>query len=130
MQKEYDITIDNDEGKYAGSIFGYVADEIHYLENFLEENGYGDVKTSEYKNSKYGIICNLFVEESDRNSGLGYELMNDLMYKFCEGHHVDYIFLVSDGLESNDFNLQKWYESWGFEVLEDRDKCPLMINYC
>lgn len=130
MQKEYNITINNNEGNYAGYIFGYVTDEIHYLENFLEENGYGDIKTSEYNNSKYGIVRNLFVEEPYRNNGFGSELMDDLMYKFREGHCVDYIFLICDGLQGNDFGLQKWYEGWGFEVLEDRDKCPLMISYC
>lgn len=130
MQKEYDITINGDDDNYIGSIFGYVADEIHYLQNYLKKHGYGDIDLSEFKDCKYGIICNMFVEKPYRNDGVGYELMDDISYKFREEHHVDYMFLICDGLEQNDFDLQSWYESWGFEVIEDRNKCPLMIAYC
>lgn len=127
IQKEYDIIINTDNGDYAGSIFGYASDEIHYLKNYLAKHDYDDIDLNEFKGSTYGIICNMFVKEDFRNNGIGYELMDDISYKFREIHNVDYIFLICDGLEHNDFDLQKWYESWGFEVIKNRNNCPLMI---
>ena len=51
--------------------------------------------------------------------------MNSILHDF-DLYDVTHILLVCDNIESNDFNLQSWYESFGFKVIKDKFNCPLM----
>ena len=127
MYQEYDLVQNNDKEEYAGSIFGFVTEDIDRLEQFLFLNNYDDFNVANYNGKRFGIIVDIHVEPEERNEGYGRSLIEQLLYIFQNEHNTDCVFLVCDGIADNDFNLLKWYESFGFEVISDKFDCPLML---
>lgn len=119
----------NNNGEMVGSIFGYITDDLEIINNFLESNDYfsdeDNLNLSKYKGNRIGVIKNLYVDKEFRNDGRGNDLMNSILHDF-DLYDVTHILLVCDNIESNDFNLQSWYESFGFKIIKDKFNCPLM----
>lgn len=129
MYEEFEI--DRNDNPEEGSIFGYISDNDINFFNFLEKNDYYEEdfdSLEKYKNCTKAYICNLYVDEEYRGNGNGGHLMDEILEQmFYSLPDVKFVFLVCDNIESNNFSLQKWYESYGFEVIADKFKCPLMV---
>lgn len=128
MYEEFEIIMNNNSDE--GSIFGYISDCDENFLNFLEKNDYFEedfISLEKYKNCKKAYICNLYIEEEYRGNGNGTYLMNEILEDMYYSTDVKYVFLVCDNIESNNFSLQKWYESYDFEVIADKYRCPLMV---
>ena len=128
MYQEFDITFNNNSEE--GSIFGYISSDDENFINFLEKNDYFEedfTSLDMYKNCTKAYICNMYVEEEHRGEGNGTFLMNEMLEQLYYSTNARFVFLICDNIESNDFSLQKWYESYGFEVIANKYKCPLMV---
>ncbi|MBQ8998174.1 MAG: GNAT family N-acetyltransferase [Clostridium sp.] len=124
-------TILDDNGAYIASIEAYISDDIEQLINFCEKNDYfeGDnnFSLSDYKGSCFGVISSLNVAKEHRGNGYGDELLDHTIYKM-ENNSVDYVFLIADGIQKNNFDIIKWYnEVFGFEIIANLSNCPLMV---
>jgi GNAT superfamily N-acetyltransferase len=118
----------NQDGE-GGSLEGYVVDtDQPQLFNYLESQGADPVlaKKIAKKFKRIGIIRNMYVDEEYRNQGLGTDLVSDAINDaFLEGAQA--ILLVSDEGESNEFNLTKWYQGFGFKKIGMAGTDPVMI---
>lgn len=120
-----------DEEVEGGIIYGYVTDTENdvQLQNYLEKQhreGALSVICKQYK--KVAILTNMYVEEEERGGGIGATLLEDFMdnatFKGAEA-----IVLVADTLETNAFELVKWYESYDFTIINgERHACPVMLK--
>lgn len=128
IYKEFETVIDDNPDE--GSVFGYISNNDDNFLNFLEKNDYYEDdfnSLDEYKNCSKGYICNMYVEEEYRGEGSGTLLMDYIITDLTYDNDLKYIFLVCDNIQSNNFSLQKWYESYGFKVIADKFNCPLMV---
>ena len=128
MYQEFDIVMNGNSEE--GSIFGYISDCDDNFLNFLENNDYFEEdfdSLEKYKNCIKAYICNMYVNEEYRGDGNGKYLMNEILEDMYYSNSANYVFLICDNIESNDFSLQKWYESYGFKVIKDKYNCPLMV---
>lgn len=128
MYEEFDIV--RNDNPDEGSIYGYLSDNDVQFLNFLEKNDYYEEdfdSLEKYKNCTKAYICNLYVEEEYRGNGNGGYLMDEILEQMYYTTDAKFVFLVCDNIESNDFSLQKWYESYGFKVIADKFNCPLML---
>ena len=66
----------------------------------------------------------MYVEDDFRNQGYGTQLV-DMFIGESSVSGANAIILESDEAESNDFDLTKWYESFGFEKLESKYINPI-----
>lgn len=119
-----------------GSAFGYVAEVTdEQIRNFFVNR---DVVGSEplierlvQQGRPVAFLCNLAVQEAARGTGVGSTLLTD----FQEQVYLldaQLIVLICDNSEdqAEGFDLQAWYESFGFEVqaLEGQsEQFPVMI---
>jgi len=113
----------------GGSLEGYVVDTSEpQLKNYLQSqhasNDIADMLANKY--SRIGIIRNLYVDEDSRGQGIGNDLIGSAIDDaFNNG--AEAIVLVSDTGEENQFDLTKWYEGFGFEVIGDAAGDPIML---
>lgn len=126
MYQELYRSIDNGD---VGSIEGYVSDNLHLLEKdclaFYDEE---DINLDKYKESIFGVIDTLNIEETFRGSGHGTKLMENIISDM-DHMNVDYIFLVADGAEDNEFDIVEWYKNkFGFTPLNEKFNCTLMVK--
>ena len=131
MSELLNDTILDNNGAYIASIEAYISDDIEQLINFCEKNDYfeGDNNFSldKYKDSCFGVISSLNVAKEYRGNGYGDELLDHTIYKM-KNSSVDYVFLVADGIQKNNFDIIKWYnEVFGFEIIANLSNCPLML---
>lgn len=106
-----------------GSLEGYkVASDAVQIENWFTKRGH---EAPVYKEPlTIGFLNSLQVNEDNRSNGEGTYLIECFLSECGE---CDYIFLECDTAESNAFDLQKWYETWGFKVLIE-DEYPIMVR--
>jgi GNAT superfamily N-acetyltransferase len=109
---------ENDEG----NIFGYVVDtdEEQLVNYFVYNHGISESIIDKIR-SKYNTVAvarGMVVEEEYKNRGLGTELLQAF---------IDEAVCVADAFEDNDFDLVKWYKSWGFEIITQAGSGPMMV---
>lgn len=113
-----------------GGIEAYTCDlEDENWQNYLDEMGLRSAVIDAIAASGercIGVLQDIRVYEGYRNLGHGNALMSDLMNDF-EDQGAEIIVVFADLLEDNDFDLEAWYEDFGFERV-DRDKdAPFMM---
>ncbi len=115
-----------------GSAEGYVAAaRAEQLPNFLRRHDIRDealVAVLREKHEFLVFLDNINVDEASRGKGLG----NDLMARFLDetfNQSATAILLLADLHETQapGFDLQAWYESYGFETMHETAAGRLMI---
>jgi ribosomal protein S18 acetylase RimI-like enzyme len=113
----------------GGSLEGYVVStDKPNISNYLQSQG----ATPELINriiKKYktlGLIRNMYVDDDNRGQGIGNDLVSNAIDD-AANDGADAIILVSDTDEDNSFDLTKWYEGFGFEVIGIAGNNPVMI---
>ena len=73
------------------------------------------------------ILKNMNVNDDSRNQGYGKKAIQKFLN---ESKEANYVILISDGGETNNFNLQEWYERLGFESIGETgyySRFPVML---
>lgn len=123
------IHIDQYDSKNRGSLDGYVVDtNTEQLENYLYSFSMksGVISDIREKYDRIAIIKNLHVDDDHRGIGLGNKLLSDAIDEAYD-NGAEAIIIIADMEESNKFDIQRWYESFGFEKITNTDSGPLMI---
>jgi len=114
----------------SGSVEGYVVDtNQEQLKNWIKRSGFSPSVAERIQNEykRIGIIKSIRVEEEARGSGIGSSLLQDAMRE-AEEIGAKALLLQADTGEQNEFNLIRWYRSFGFEVTKDQNNFfPLMV---
>lgn len=125
--KVIEFDIEDDEGNVVGSVSGV----IHYsevnLQNWMDTNGlYDDSKEAilEKTTLPVAILKNLNVDDDQKNKGYGNKGLEQFL---DETQEADYVLLIADGGETNEINLEHWYERHGFETIGGVVDFPLML---
>ena len=126
----HDFYVDCTIEHHHGSIEGYVCggQDVNW-KNFIEgENLPGTfIEIIEAENlERIGVIKTLYVDEDARNQGIGTELMDDAMSLYDQ-HGADIVILFAGTREENNFDLVEWYETYGFESIDDSPDVTFMI---
>lgn len=117
------IQIDYDEG----SIFGVVHFDREHLNNWVQKEhvqpNFDTIPDDEL--FPIGILKNINVDEEYRNQGVGGDLLESFL---TECSHCQYVVLIADIDEENNFNLIDWYKSYGFTIFGEAGGMPVMIK--
>ena len=113
----------------GGSLEGYVmSTDKPNINNYLQSQGATPELinniTKQYKT--LALIRNMYVDDDYRGQGIGNDLVSNAIDD-AVNNGADAIILVSDSDEDNPFDLTKWYESFGFEVVGTAGNNPVMI---
>lgn len=114
-----------------GSIIGFFTNINESTKLVNKLNGFYDnafditMELDDNYGEKVAMIENLYVEPYFRMKGYGSQLLKKFIKKAKE-KKVDFIILMADKTEDNLFDLVKWYESYGFKLLQDDDEFSLM----
>lgn len=123
------INIDQYDQKDRGFLYGYVTDtDSERLSNFLFDY-IEDIKIVSNIRKKYnriGIIKNFHVDDNYRGKGLGNKLLSKAIEE-AYNNDAESIILIADMDESNKFDIQEWYEKYGFKKITNTRAGPLMI---
>lgn len=119
------ITQQSDEG----SLEGYVVDTTQeQLRNYLRSQSVDERRIALLQKDidRIGIIKNLWVDEDHRNQGIGNDLMS-MAIDDAQHAGAEAIILVADLGEQNEFDIIKWYEDFGFQIIDKAGSNYLMI---
>jgi ribosomal protein S18 acetylase RimI-like enzyme len=113
----------------GGSLEGYVmSTDKPNINNYLQSQGATPELinniTKRYKT--LALIRNMYVDDDYRGQGIGNDLVSNAIDD-AVNNGADAIILVSDTDEDNPFDLTKWYEGFGFEVVGTAGNNPVMI---
>jgi ribosomal protein S18 acetylase RimI-like enzyme len=113
----------------GGSLEGYVVStDKPNINNYLQSQGATPELinniTKRYKT--LALIRNMYVDDDYRGQGIGNDLVSNAIDD-AVNNGADAIILVSDTDEDNPFDLTKWYEGFGFEVVGTAGNNPVMI---
>lgn len=113
-----------------GGLVGDVFFDMTSFRKWLNQYGDFDItdEISKDINLPVGCIKNINIEEEFRGKGFGNKILNYFM-DLCIDNDVKNIILIADMDENQieGFDLVKWYESKGFEVIEYIHNNPVMI---
>lgn len=112
-----------------GTCEGYVVNtKAENLKNWLTSCGVDDELVKEIRKQikRIAIIKSIYVDDGQRGQGIGSSLLNSFISE-AELNGADAIILECGLGESNFFDLQKWYESYCFEVIYDATTNPIML---
>ena len=118
-----------DQHNDDGSLDGYVVDtDQEQVGNYLLSQGVSQSRIDDLRASynRLGIIKNMWVDEESRGQGIGNDLMSGAIDDAYDSG-AQAIILIADMGEQNEFNLVKWYENFGFELLDKANTDYLMI---
>lgn len=123
------VHIDQYDSKNRGSLDGYVVDTSseqleNYLYNFSMKTGV--ISNIQNKYNRIALIKNLHVDDQYRGAGLGNKLLSDAIDQAYD-NGAEAIILIADIHDSNKFDIQRWYEGYGFEKVTNTSEGPLMI---
>lgn len=113
----------------GGSLEGYVmSTDKPNINNYLQSQGATPelIKNITTRYKTLALIRNLYVDDDYRGQGIGNELVSNAIDD-AASNGADAILLVSDTYEDNPFDLTKWYEGFGFEVVGTAGNNPVMI---
>jgi ribosomal protein S18 acetylase RimI-like enzyme len=113
----------------GGSLEGYVmSTDKPNINNYLQSQGATPELinniTNRYKT--LALIRNMYVDDDYRGQGIGNDLVSNAIDD-AASNGADAIILVSDTDEDNPFDLTKWYEGFGFEIVGTAGTNPVMI---
>jgi len=120
--KVIDIPISEDE--YIGEVHGIIHFKKEYLDNwlYLEKVELNiDENLIEFP---VAILKNINVEKDYRNIGYGNEAMETFLDAASEAKSI---ILIADLMTDNKFDLVKWYEGYGFEIIGKSSGNPVMM---
>jgi len=117
----------DDEDSFAE---GYVVntDQVQ-IPNWLAKNSYDPKFVNHIRQyNRVAFFTNMYVADSQRGQGLG----NNFVQQFIDEAstlNADAIYLSADTGEIQDsgFDLVKWYENWGWEIIDNSTGYPLMV---
>jgi ribosomal protein S18 acetylase RimI-like enzyme len=112
-----------------GSLEGYVVfTDKPNISNYLSGQGvpYKLINQIIKKYKVVGLIRNIYVDDDSRGQGIGNDLVSNAIDNAADAG-AEAIILVSDVSEENKFDLTKWYESFGFEVVGSAGGDPIML---
>jgi len=112
----------------GGSLEGYVmSTDKPNINNYLQSQGATPELinniTNRYKT--LALIRNMYVDDDYRGQGIGNDLVSNAIDD-AASNGADAIILVSDTDEDNPFDLTKWYEGFGFEIVGTAGTNPVM----
>lgn len=114
-----------------GNIYGYVTDarEDVQLENYMEDQDVLEaVPIIQEKFHYVAILKNMYINEEHRGERIGSRLLDEFIGN-ATIKKAEAIVLVADTAEDNEFDLVKWYEGYGFEIIYgERDSFPVMVK--
>lgn len=118
-----------DNNLWGGSLDGYVSDtdQVNFR-NYLEGKGVDDsiINHIAKKYSRIGLIRNIYVDEEMRGQGIGNNLVSSAIQEaYRKG--AEAIILVADMDETNNINLEKWYQGFRFQTIGKAGTNPLML---
>ena len=114
LSESININQYDDHGELIGYVVDTTAPEItNYLTSQCADKR--TIMAIKDKYSKIAIIRNLYVNEDNRNEGIGSRLVSDAIDE-AVANDAEAILLVADKREDNIINLVQWYENFGFEV--------------
>lgn len=99
-----------------------IGEERYRARNYIESQGYS---IEEENSMGIAVLKNVWVEEEERGSGIGSELVESFITEAKE-RDMQVIYLVADTGESNTFDIVSWYESFGFVKVSPLENYPLM----
>ena len=113
----------------GGSLEGYVMSTGKpNINNYLQSQGATPELinniTNRYKT--LALIRNMYVDDDYRGQGIGNDLVSNAIDD-AANNGADAIILVSDTDEDNPFDLTKWYEGFGFEIVGTAGTNPVMV---
>jgi len=113
----------------GGSLEGYViSTDKPNINNYLQSQGARPELinniTNRYKT--LALIRNMYVDDEYRGQGIGNDLVSNAIDD-AANNGADAVILVSDTDENNPFDLTKWYEGFGFEIVGTAGTNPVMI---
>lgn len=124
--KQIDLSLD------GGSLFGYlVAAGQPNIRNYLAQHTDLADAVAERLRANGGLVAllrNMSVVEEERGNGIGTQLVSEFMAEADRAGASSYM-LICDTQESQapGFDLQAWYESFGFVAAMDTGEGPLMV---
>ena len=125
-----DISINND----GGTAVGFVASTDEHLKNWLEDNYVDPSMLDEIqgRHKRFAALDAIDVAEASRGQGHGTDLLEQFEDK-TEGRGATVILLIGgayDTVQSQGFDLLRWYESHGYEEVSDARSVgtPLMAK--
>jgi GNAT superfamily N-acetyltransferase len=109
------------------TIFGVVHTSPQRLRNWAEKEGVSEELIQSLE-MPVAILKNIFVPVEQRGEGVGSQLMD---YFIEEADKARTIILIADSDQSQaeGFNLVKWYESYGFEVVGEDSARNAVMTY-
>lgn len=123
-----EVVHDTEEGD--GNIFGYVidTDEVQLVNYFVNNHGVSEdiINAIRAKYDTIAIARGMHVDDDYRNQGHGSELLEAFMTEAAD-EGAQAVLLIADTLEDNEFDIVKWYETWGFEVVGQTGQGPFMV---
>lgn len=113
----------------GGSLEGYVmSTDKPNISNYLQSQGATPelINNITRRYTTLALIRNMYVDDDYRGQGIGNDLVSNAIDD-AVNNGADAIILVSDTDEDNPFDLTKWYEGFGFEVVGTAGNNPVMI---
>jgi len=113
----------------GGSLEGYVmSTDKPNINNYLQSQGATPELINNIANryKTLALIRNMYVDDDYRGQGIGNDLVSNAIDD-AASNGADAIILVSDTDEDNPFDLTKWYEGFGFEIVGTAGTNPVMI---
>ena len=113
----------------GGSLEGYVvSSDKPNISNYLQSQGTTSKLINHiiHKYKTLGLIRNMYVDDDNRGQGIGNYLVGKAINDAADDG-ANAIMLISDTDDDNAFDLTKWYEGFGFEIIGFAGNNPIMI---
>lgn len=117
-----EIMVEDDHGQAEG----YVAStQGEHVQNWLEERGCLHLIPLVCKYNRVSILSSIYVDEEHRGRGMGSSLLEEFLEEagLCGAEAV----LLEADTVNNSFDLVRWYERYGFQVVYPHKDYPVML---